>query len=59
MADTWNAGAYTQMVVGASELFILLYNHSGMGGQANTVDDNSMECGHGALMNGVIKVLLK
>ncbi len=38
-----NAGAYTQIVVAASAPTLYYYctAHSGMGGQANTVDDNS------------------
>ena len=38
-----NAGAYTQIVVAASAPTLYYYctNHSGMGGQANTVDGNS------------------
>ena len=38
-----NAGAYTQIVVAASAPTLYYYctNHSGMGGQANTVDDNT------------------
>jgi hypothetical protein len=37
------AGAYTQIVVAASAPTLYYYctNHSGMGGQANTVDDNT------------------
>jgi len=38
-----NDGAYTQIVVAASAPTLYYYctNHSGMGGQANTVDDNT------------------
>ena len=38
-----NAGAYTQIVVATSAPTLYYYctNHSGMGGQANTVDDNT------------------
>ena len=38
-----NAGAYTQIVVAASAPTLYYYctQHSGMGGQANTVDDNT------------------
>ena len=38
-----NAGAYTQIVVAdsAPTLYYYCTNHSGMGGQANTVDDNT------------------
>ena len=39
-----NAGAYTQIVVAASapQLYYYCTNHSGMGGQANTVEPDSV-----------------
>ena len=54
-----NDGAYTQIVVAESAPTLYYYctNHSGMGGQANTVDGNSWGL-NGVQTNMAVKILL-